>query len=87
MPSALTSTGIAPTAWMMSANTYAPRRCAMSLTALQSCMKPFTFDTSASDTSRVLRSMARSMSFGSMPQFLCFTILSSMPFFSSSLYM
>ena len=50
-------------------------------------MKPLTFDTSASDTSRVFLSIARSMSFTSIAQLRCFTMRSSTPFFSSSLYM
>ncbi len=87
MPSALTSTGTAPTAWMMSANTSAPRACAIALTAFASCMKPLTFDTSAIDTRRVFLSIAFAMSSGSIAHFLCLTIRSSTPFFSSSLYM
>ena len=87
MPRSFTSTGVLPTAWMMSANTSAPRACAIALTALQSCMKPLTFDTSAIDTRRVFLSIALAMSSGSIAQFLCLTMRSSTPCFSSSLYM
>jgi hypothetical protein len=67
MPSA-TSTGTAPTAWMMSANTCAPRACAIAL-AFTSCMNPLTFDTIAIETSLVFLSIAFAMSSGSIFQF------------------
>ena len=50
-------------------------------------MKPLTFDTIAIDTSLVFLSIAFAMSSGSIVQFLCLTMRSSTPFFSSSLYM